>query len=155
MSEEGRFTLTLEHIEDYEFRVKFDKKILDDLIVDESPPLGGFAGPNPSRLLAVSAANCLSASLLYCLNRDDVAPESLATEVTCVMVRNEKKRLRIGGMEVKLKMSQTLGDSARLKRCLDLFEDFCVVTDSIRKGIPIHVEVQDCQGEVVHSHDET
>ena len=155
MSEEARFTLTLEHIEDYEFRIKFDKKILEDLIVDEPPPLGGLAGPNPARLLAASAANCLSASLLYCLNRDEVAPESLTTEVTCRMVRNEKKRLRIGGMDVKLKMSEGLGESARLKRCLNLFEDFCVVTDSIRNGIPVNVEVQDSQGEIVHRHEDS
>lgn len=155
MSEQARFTLTLEHLEDYEFKVKFDKKALDDMIVDEPPPLGMLAGPNPSRLLAVSAANCLSASLLYCINRDQPAPGSVTAEVTTSIVRNEKKRLRIGGMQIKLKMSEELSDAAKTARCLNLFEDFCVVTDSIRKGVPIAVEVENHQGEVVHSHEES
>ena len=154
MSEEARFTLTLEHLEDYEFKVKFDKKILDDMIVDEPPPLGGLAGPNPSRLLAVSAANCLSASLLYCINRGDVPPASVTTEATVTIVRNEKKRLRIGRMDVSLQMSEQLSEAPKTKRCMNLFEDFCVVTDSIRKGIPVGIEVKDHNGEVVHRNDD-
>ncbi|MEJ2316742.1 MAG: OsmC family protein [Gammaproteobacteria bacterium] len=154
MSEEARFTLTLEHLEDYEFKVKFDKKILDDMLVDEPPPLGGLAGPNPSRLLAVSAANCLSASLLYCINRDDVPPSSVTTEATVTIVRNEKKRLRIGRIDVALQMSEALSDAPKMKRCMNLFEDFCVVTDSIRNGIPVGVEVRDHTGEVIHKNDD-
>jgi organic hydroperoxide reductase OsmC/OhrA len=154
MSEEARFTLTLEHLEDYEFKVKFDKKILDDMIVDEPPPLGGLAGPNPSRLLAVSAANCLSASLLYCINRDDVPPSSVTTEATVTIVRNEKKRLRIGRIDVALQISEALSEAPKMKRCMNLFEDFCVVTDSIRNGIPVGVEVRDHAGEVIHRNDD-
>jgi organic hydroperoxide reductase OsmC/OhrA len=154
MSEEARFTLTLEHLEDYEFKVKFDKKILDDMIVDEPPPLGGLAGPNPSRLLAVSAANCLSASLLYCINRDDVPPSSVTTEATVTIVRNEKKRLRIGRIDVALQISEALSEAPKMKRCMNLFEDFCVVTDSIRNGIPVGVEVRDHTGEVIHRNDD-
>jgi organic hydroperoxide reductase OsmC/OhrA len=154
MSEEARFTLTLEHLEDYEFKVKFDKKILDDMIVDEPPPLGGLAGPNPSRLLAVSAANCLSASLLYCINRDDVPPSSVTTEATVTIVRNEKKRLRIGRIDVALQISEALSEAPKMKRCMNLFEDFCVVTDSIRNGIPVGVEVRDHNGEVIHRNDD-
>jgi organic hydroperoxide reductase OsmC/OhrA len=154
MSEEARFTLTLEHLEDYEFKVKFDKKILDDMLVDEPPPLGGLAGPNPSRLLAVSAANCLSASLLYCISRDDVPPSSVTTEATVTIVRNEKKRLRIGRIDVALQMSEALSGAPKMKRCMNLFEDFCVVTDSIRNGIPVGIEVRDHTGEVVHRNDD-
>ncbi len=154
MSEEARFTLTLEHLEDYEFKVKFDKKILDDLLVDEPPPLGGLAGPNPSRLLAVSAANCLSASLLYCINRGDVPPASVTTEAKVTIVRNEKKRLRIGRIDVALQMSEVLSGAPKMKRCMNLFEDFCVVSDSIRNGIPIGVEVRDHTGEVIHRNDD-
>jgi hypothetical protein len=37
-----------------------------------------------------------------------------------------------------------------LPRCLDLFEDFCVVTASVRQGIPVTVEVVGPAGEVLH-----
>ncbi|HET9820988.1 MAG TPA: hypothetical protein VFQ16_04115 [Burkholderiaceae bacterium] len=32
-----------------------------------------------------------------------------------------------------------------LDRCLQQFEDFCVVTESVRRGIPVQVRVLDAQ----------
>jgi organic hydroperoxide reductase OsmC/OhrA len=151
MSEEGRFTIHLEQQEDYRILVRFDWKKAADLIMDEPPPLGEASGPNASRLLAAAAANCLSASLLYCLAKDEPPVHSLRTEATCVMIRNEKKRLRIGGMEVRLIVGDDLMSSRRFDRCKTLFEDFCVVSSSIREGIPIKVSVQDQEGQVLHS----
>ena len=151
MSEEGRFTLHLEQLEGYEFKVRFDWDNVPDLVVDEPPPLGGRQGPNPSRLIAVAAANCLSASLLYCVTKNEPPAGALKTAVTCRMVRNDKQRLRIGGLAVRIEVAEDFAAAARFKRCLDLFEDFCVVTASIRDGIPVAVEVCDPAGNVLHS----
>lgn len=148
--EEGRFTIHLEQQEDYQILVRFDWKQAADLLLDEPPPLGGCAGPNASRLLAAAAANCLTASLLYCLAREEAPPGGIRTEATCVMVRKENKRLRIGHMEVRLIISEALRSSRRFDRCKTLFEDFCVVSASIRDGIPIAVAVLDEAGEVLH-----
>ena len=150
MSEEGRFTLHLEQIEGFEFKLKFDWDNLPDLVLDEPPPLGGRAGPNPSRLLAAAAANCLSASLLFCVAKHEPPAGAMRTAVTCRMVRNDKQRLRVGGMDVRIEVDGPLAEAVRFKRCLDLFEDFCVVTASIRDGIPVAVEVCDPAGNVLH-----
>jgi len=151
MSEEGRFTIHLEQEEDYQITARFDWKKAADLLLDEPPPLGEASGPNASRLLAAAAANCLSASLLYCLAKEEPPANSLKTEATCIMIRNNKKRLRIGGMEVKLVVGEALVNSKRFDRCKELFEDFCIVSGSIRDGIPISVSVQDENGQVLHS----
>jgi len=151
MSEEGRFTIHLEQRENYEINVRFDWKQAADLLMDESPPLGEASGPNASRLLAAAAANCMSASLLYCLAKEDPPADSLRTEATCTMVRTEKNRLRIGGMEVRLVVNDELAGAQRFDRCKDLFEDFCIVSASIRKGIPIKVSVEDEKGRILHS----
>lgn len=150
MSEEGRFTLHLEQLEGFEFKLKFDWDNLPDLVLDEPPPLGGRAGPNPSRLLAAAAANCLSASLLFCVAKSEPPAGAMRTAVTCRMVRNDKQRLRVGGMDVRIEVDGALAEAMRFKRCLDLFEDFCVVTASIRDGIPVAVEVCDPAGNVLH-----
>ena len=150
MSEEGRFTIDLEHLEGYEFKVRFDWEDAADVVMDEPPPLGGQHGPNASRMLAAAAANCLSASLLFCAAKQDVPPGSLHTSVTCRLVRNERKRLRVGGLDVRITVSDDIARSARMDRCKELFEDFCVVTGSIRQGIPVAVEVVDEEGEVLH-----
>jgi organic hydroperoxide reductase OsmC/OhrA len=153
MSEEGRFTIHLEQQEGYQINVRFDWKRAADLLTDEPPPLGETNGPNASRLLAAAAANCLSASLLYCLSKDDPPDNSLRAEATCTLVRNDQKRLRIGGLDVKLVIDEALAGSKRFDRCKRLFEDFCVVSASIREGIPIAVSVVDEAGQLLHASD--
>ena len=150
MSEVGKFTIQLEQEEDYAFRVKFDIKKADDLLMDEPPPLGERNGPNASRLLAAAAANCLSASLMFCLAKEDVPANNVKTEATCTIVRNEKKRLRLGRLDIRITAGDELLESKKLDRCLSLFEDFCVVTASIREGIPVSVEVVNEAGETLH-----
>ncbi|MCU7891645.1 MAG: OsmC family protein [Candidatus Thiodiazotropha sp. (ex Ustalcina ferruginea)] len=151
MSEEiGKFTIHLEQKEDYAFRVKFDLKKAPDIIMDEPPPLGERNGPNASRMLAAAAANCLSASLMFCLAKEDVPTHNVKTEATCTMIRNDKKRIRVGRLDVRITAGEELLASRKLDRCLTLFEDFCVVTASIREGIPVGVEVVNESGELLH-----
>ena len=150
MSEIGRFTIHLEQQEGFQIKVAFDWKQAPDLLMDEPPPLGQQAGPNASRMLAAAAANCLSSSLLYCVFKEEPPANCLRTEATCIMVRNEKKRLRVGGLEVRLIVSAVVVENPRFARCKDLFEDFCVVSASIRQGIPLQVTVVDEAGTVLH-----
>ncbi|EXJ15739.1 OsmC family protein [Imhoffiella purpurea] len=151
MSEEGRFTIQLEQQEGFQIKVAFDWKRVPDLLMDEPPPLGEQQGPNASRMLAAAAANCLSASLLYCVFKEEPPENCLTAEATCIMVRNERKKLRIGGMEIRLIVADVVKESPRFARCKDLFEDFCVVSASIRQGIPMKVTLVDRQGEVLHA----
>jgi organic hydroperoxide reductase OsmC/OhrA len=152
MSEEGRFTIHLEQLEDYQFNVKFDLPKAADVLMDEPPPLGERLGPNASRMVAAAVGNCLSASLLFCLTKtlDEMPERSIKAQATCKLVRDAKKRLRIGGLEVALTIGDELTRAARLKRCMELFEDFCVVSASVRQGIPIQVEVRNQKGELLH-----
>lgn len=151
MSDEvGKFTIHLEQEEGYAFRVKFDLKKADDLLMDEPPPLGERNGPNASRLLAAAAANCLSASLMFCLAKEEVPSSAVKTEATCTLVRNDKKRLRVGRLDIRITAGDELLDSRKSERCMNLFEDFCVVTASIRQGIPVGVEVYNESGELLH-----
>jgi len=139
---ENSFTIELEQQDGYEFLVRFDLDSVSDLLVDEPEPLGHARGPNPSRLLAVSVANCLSASLLFCLQKSKVEGVKLRSTVSGKHVRNEQKRLRIGGIDVKIHVAGVgAEDEVRLQRCLGLFEDYCVVTASVKGGIPVSVDV--------------
>ena len=44
-------------------------------------------------------------------------------------------------MHVKLHPDVAAGDVERMSRCLGLFEDFCIVTQSVRDGVDVQVEV--------------
>ncbi|MDA8072674.1 MAG: OsmC family protein [Actinomycetota bacterium] len=133
-------TVRLELEDGYRFRVDLGEGF-PPLLMDEPAPLGDGAGPNASAMLAAAVGNCLSASLLYCLRRSRIDVTSLRTEAQVVPARNAKGRLRIGSIRVELHPEIATGAEGRLGRCLELFEDFCVVTESVRAGIDVAVEV--------------
>lgn len=149
MADELSFTLTLERIQGYEFRLRFDWPDVPDLLLDEPAPLGAARGPNASRLLAGAVANCLSASLLFCLQKSRVETPGLKTAVTGALARNAKGRLRIERLDVTIALESDPQQAAQLSRCIALFEDYCVVTQSVRRGIPVHVKVTDGAGQVL------
>lgn len=135
------FTIEIEQVEDYAFRVRFDKEQFAPLEMDEPAPLGRDTGPNASRVLAAAIGNCLSASLLFCARKGRIEIGPIQTKMTVRTGRNERGRLRIAG--VRAEIDPRVPEPAREKalRCLDLFEDYCVVTQSIRQGIPVEVKV--------------
>lgn len=155
MTEASSFTIHLEQEQGFDFRVKFDWPENPDLLLDEPEPLGGRHGPNAARLVAAAVGNCLSASLVFCLRtKFKQAPGPLRASVTGRLARNEHGRIRIGGLSVRIELAEEAGALEHLERCLAQFEDFCVVTESIRHGIPVSVEVVDAAGRTVHARGE-
>ncbi len=144
----GSFDIQLNRIENFEFEVEFEGTGLPPLLVDEPPPLGHGKGPNPSRLLGAAVGNCLSASLLFCVSKAKLEVRSLQTHVQGFLDRNEQKRLRIKEFRVTITIDVAGADPERASRCLQIFEDFCTVTASVRQGIPVHIKVQSPRGYV-------
>lgn len=136
-----RFTVDLTLRDGYTFTVDFNDANVPPIVVDELPPLGEGNGPNPARLLAAAVGSCLGASLLFCLRKSRVEVAQLRTAVDVTIARNDRGRLRIEGLHVRLAPQVTAEQRERMGRCLDLFEDFCTVTESLRQGIPVDVEV--------------
>src|SRR5690606_17686636 len=136
------FIVTLDRDEAYRFTADFHQEGLPALVMDESPPLGEGAGPGAARVLAAAVGHCLSSSALYCLDRARVDVRGMRTTVRATLVRNARDRLRVGGLSVRLEPRVAAEDRERLHRCLELFEDFCVVTASVRRGIDVQVAVE-------------
>lgn len=147
MSEaEQSFEVTLEQVSDYEFRVRFDDTAIPDLITDETSPLGRDAGPSPSRLMATAVANCLAASLLFALRKFKNTPGKIGAKSRLTMGRNEHGRLRITHIGVELQLADKAEVLEHLDRVLAHFEDFCIVTQSVRQGIAVDVSLRDGEG---------
>jgi len=136
------FSISLDSIQDFEFRIKYDQTQLQCLIMDEPSPLGHDKGPDPARLLASAIGGCLSASFLFTAQKLRLKMTGLRANVHVSHTRNEKGRLRIGSMAVEIEPRIEEPDEQRLRRCLDIFEDFCVVTQSVRNGIDISVKLK-------------
>jgi uncharacterized OsmC-like protein len=141
-SDPAQFSITMDQIQDYQFRVKFDKEQLPDLMTDEAPPVGHDTAPNPSRLLAAAVGNCLCASFLFSTRKVRANIQGLHATVKVWHARNEQGRLRIGRIKVEIEPKFDAADAPKIERCLGLFEDYCVVTQSVRNGIDVSVTVK-------------
>ncbi|MDW5562743.1 MAG: OsmC family protein [Methanomassiliicoccus sp.] len=137
--DETEFLTKISRVERYKFRVSFNNDKIEDIMMDEPTPLGGGEFPNAGKLLAAAVGNCLCASLVFCMERSRSEVPNICAEVSTSLERNEKGRLRITQMAVKI--FPQVEDEAKFERCRDLFEDFCIVTQSVRNGIPVDVKV--------------
>ena len=149
MSDTLNFGIELEQQEGYEFKVRFDWPDVPELVLDEPAPLGKARGPNAARLVAAAVANCLAASLVFCLkSKFRQNPGPVRSMASGRLERNERGRYRIAGIDVVLSLAEKFGDLPHQQRCLEQFEDFCIVTQSIRAGIPVSVSVVDSNGTI-------
>jgi len=137
--EETEFLTRITREERYRFRVSFDSDKLEDIMMDEPEPLGTGRYPNAGKLLAAAVGNCLCASMAFCMERSRSELSRISAEVSTTLERNERGRLRITRMAVRI--FPQVDDDDKFERCRSLFEDFCIVTQSVREGIPVDVEV--------------
>ena len=131
-------------LEGYRFKVEFDVDSVANIVVDEMKPIGEGLGPNPTRLLSVSVAQCLSSSLLYCLGKARVKVKKLVTVVTADIKRNDEGYFRVVRLAVQMHLEVDEEDKPRVPRCLSIFKNYCTVTQSIRSGIEVKVNTVFC-----------
>lgn len=143
MSDNAQVTITRQS--GYQFLVDFGEG-LPQWLSDEPAPLGQGSGPAPDHLLLGAVASCLSASLLFALQKFKQDPGSLVATATPIVERNDQKRLRITGIRVQLSLGKPAAEIEHLDRVLAQFEDFCTVSMSVRQGIDISVQVRDGTG---------
>jgi uncharacterized OsmC-like protein len=143
--ENERFVATLALQDGYHFEVRLDDEPIVRLEVDEARPVGEDRGPNPARMLATAVGHCLGSSLLFCLRKARVPVDGLTVRVEGDLTRNERGRLRLGGLHVRLEPGLAPEERARAGRCLEVFQDYCIVTESVRRGLPVSVTVEPAQ----------
>ena len=125
----------------FEFKVVFDVANVPELVVDEIKPIGESTGPNPTMLLSAAVGHCVSSSLLFCLRKARVNINDMETEVKANVVRNEKGYLRVRSLDVQIQLDVNEDDKSRVNRCLDIFENYCTVTQSVRQGLDVKVTI--------------
>ncbi len=125
------------------FTVKFDGLKVPDVRVDETnKDEVTMLGVTPTRLLASAVASCLSSSFLFCMSKRNVQVDGFSATALATTARDPDGRLRVQEIKVDL-LPKTTDPSAfkRLAECKKMFEKFCTVTESVRKGIKVVVNV--------------
>lgn len=111
------------------------------VISDEPDPIGTNAGPSTPSMLAIAVGHCLSASLVETLRHAGIHVKASTTEAIAVVAPNEDGNPRIKRIDVTIRPVVDK-ESGNIKRCIDVFENYCTVCQSIRPAIPVHVDVQ-------------
>jgi organic hydroperoxide reductase OsmC/OhrA len=141
---EGRDNITittLEWIRDLEFKVAFDSAI-DAFVMDEPPPQGKGRGPNPTRLLSAAVGYCLSGNLLFCLQKAGIEVKDIKTVISASIARNPSGRWRVSEIVVKIKPFCRNADKEKLQECINRFQEFSIIGQSVRSGIDVKVIVE-------------
>lgn len=142
MSETAKPKVKVKLLKGYRFKVMFPGVKGEGFEMDEPAPLGALDGPNASRVFAASIANCLSASLLFCLSKSKVEVDDIETDAEPAVERNEEGYWRVKRVDVSIRAKlREPADKNRVKRCLEIFEKYCVVTGAVRQGIGVGVSV--------------
>ncbi len=124
--------------EKYRFEVEFDGPKVAGHVVDEGPPTGGGAGPNPAQSLAVAVGHCMSSTLYACFERAHVAVKPISTSVRPIFGRNAKGRLRVVRLEVAIRADPVdPADQPKVDHCFEIFADYCPVSGAVREGAEI------------------
>jgi uncharacterized OsmC-like protein/ketosteroid isomerase-like protein len=137
-------TVTLSHVGNYQFLIDFG--MIAPLQSDEPHPIGQGQGPSPEQLLAASIANCLCASLFFALTKYRQPADGLKADVAISTLRNERGRLRIRAVNVDIVLPMESQKEEQISRALSQFEDFCTVSESVKRGIPVNVSISDGAG---------
>lgn len=132
----------MKRVEGFKLLVDFDMQGVEPFVMDEPEPVGDATGPGASKVLAAAMGNCLTASLMFCLQKSRAEVGDVETRVNGVMRRNEQGRWRIAEVTVEISPEVPAEFDKQFERCMGLFEDFCIVSQSIEQGIPIKVEVK-------------
>jgi hypothetical protein len=146
MSEKTGFAISLEHVQDGDPVVRVEWEEVPDTAFDGPAPRFERPTPYAPLILATALGNCLVVSLLSCLHELQVEPRGLRTTVRGAIAFNERGRAQISRMEVRIHLEGHEDLASRLEHCLRFDEDYSLITESVRSGIPISVHLVDTIG---------
>ncbi len=133
--------LTLE--EEMIFKCDLGEMKVKDCYIDEAhKDEVDMLGPNPSRMLGMAILGCLSASFIFCLKKRNLTIDDLKAEAEVTIARNQKGFWRVKKIDVNIDVK--IDDPETRKRadqCRKMFEQYCTVTQAVREGIDVEVNL--------------
>ena len=134
--------VTLDQVEKYRFTVEFAEAPFAPITVDEPPPVGGDAGPNPVQALTMAIGHCMSSTLVNTLERARVRVTPVRTSVSATIGVNERGHRRVRELHVEIRTQPVdEADRPRFEHCVEIFEEFCTVSGAVREGVRIESRV--------------
>jgi organic hydroperoxide reductase OsmC/OhrA len=141
---ERDFVVKLNHEGGYRFssQASEDGRLHGEPYVSDEPdPVGEASGPATPALLGSAVTHCLSASLLEALHHAHVEVLDFEAEAVAVVIPNDEGNPRIDHINVTLR-PRLSRSNPRMDRCAAVFENYCTVTSSVKRGVDVRVGVE-------------
>jgi len=142
MSKELKTKVTLELEKEMIFKCDPNEMKIKDCYIDETNEDLDMLGPNPVKLLASAVLGCLSASLIFCIQKKKLALKDFKSEAEIIIARNEEGLFRVKEINVELQPKTDDPEIIRrIDQCKKIFERYCTITESVRAGIPVNLNI--------------
>ncbi|MHA1378857.1 MAG: OsmC family protein [Candidatus Helarchaeota archaeon] len=122
-----------------------------NIIIDEPQRFhGDDRGPSSLEYLCVGIGGCMGTSLVYCLKRFKATFSKLSVRATAEIHHVPPNRmLRVTALHVKFGITPdppTQDNIDNIKECYEHFAKYCVVTQSVKQGIPFDIKMDIANG---------
>ncbi|MFX1476783.1 MAG: OsmC family protein [Promethearchaeota archaeon] len=143
MSNELKTRVSLKQEEEMIFKCDFGEIKGDSLYIDEKHDKNSEKiGPSPAKLLALSVLGCLTASFSFCLKKKEFSLLDLRGQAEVSIARNDKHLWRVKKIDVKISPKiDTPELRKRADQCAKFFEQYCIISESLRNGIEVNLEL--------------
>jgi uncharacterized OsmC-like protein len=143
LPDEYKFEVGISLEKEMIFKCDYGQINMSDLFIDEQHKKSKEKiGPNPSKLLALSVLGCISASFAFCLQKKNFSLSDFEGKAFIISRRNEKGLWRIKKIKIELHPKiDTPKMRERADQCQKFFEQFCIISESIKEGIDIETNL--------------
>ena len=130
----------LDYTKDLHF--KASARNFKDLNVDEPVSFHGTdLGPSAVEYVLIGIGGCLGTTFTFCLRKNKIELETLKVIVEGELShKGPKMLLRLVNVNVDLNfVPKEVGSDKEINKCMKEFFEYCIITNSITKGLPINV----------------
>jgi uncharacterized OsmC-like protein len=143
MSNELKTKVSLKQEENMLFKCDLGQNIMQNIYIDERERKEtDKIGHSPAKLLALSVLGCLAASFEFCLTKRNFSLKGLDGTAEVTIARNKKGFWRV--KKINIDLIPLVDDPTMRKRvdqCKKFFEQYCIISESLRKGFEINVNL--------------
>ncbi len=136
--------ISVEWLEDLTFKLNFENPVLSEIFIDETHDVESAeaVGPDPSKLLLAAVMGCLNTSFAYCLKKARIPLKSMKAIGELTSKRNEEGFWRVTKLDIEVIPEIEIEKGIpRMEKCMEIFHDYCTITQSVRQGIPVNVTI--------------
>jgi uncharacterized OsmC-like protein len=144
MSIELNSEVGLKQKEEMIFKCDLGNLNMQDLYIDEKHKKNkDKVGPSPVKLFALSVLACLAASFIFCIQKKNLSLSDLEAKAETKIARNDKGFWRIKKIDICLiPKTNNLTIRKRINQCTKFFKNYCIISESVRKGIDIDIKIE-------------